>query len=428
MSDAVPPETTRDLLAEIASREPAEPRPAELERRERTFVRWLLGTIAVLVVLLLAGLWWLDPVSATGRQTRFSVVENGGVRQAKLDLMEELPAAPEILVLGSSRSMKLDPEVIEAVTGKTAFNGGVSGGTSKDVYLYARYADQLWANDGDETEFPHLVIGVMNDVLRNDGTAAFDPRLRRFLPAAQRTPAFRETVKALLQWKTLQAARRSVPTVVRRDGVDTLLDPEGKSGAVTADLATEGAQRGNKKENFSARGMQEFPPVRNEKAPIAARVEAQMTEYVARSYTADAEYTGADAVGVEMLRRTIRLANDNGDVPTLWKTPFQPSAIDFLPDSYEARNERFDEVIEELQDDEDLEFNYVDFDDIAEFGGVASDFYDGIHMTEANTERIIRRLDELGLLTRSGTTDGDTTKKKTAADTTAAAVVPAAAD
>lgn len=174
--------TTRDLLADVASREPHTPRAVSLERAERRYVRWLLATLLLGCVTLIAVLWWLDPISVTGRQTRFSVVENGGVRQAKLDLMEELPAAPDVLVLGSSRSMKLDPAEIERVSGSTAFNGAVSGGTSRDMYLYARYAEQLWGGGGaGADQYPHLVIGVVNDVLRFSGTAVLDPRFRSAL-------------------------------------------------------------------------------------------------------------------------------------------------------------------------------------------------------------------------------------------------------
>lgn len=402
-----PAPTTRDLLAEVASREPHEPRPKELERNERRFVRWLLSITFITVAVLLAVLWWLDPISTTGRQTRFSVVENGGVRQAKLDLMENLEAPPGVLVLGSSRSMKIDPATIKELTGDTAFNGGVSGGTSKDVYLYTRYAEQLWANDGDRSKFPHLVIGVMNDVLRNDSTAAFDPRLRRFLPSSQQRPAYLDQAKALLQWKTIDAAQRAVRSVVPRDGWDTLLDPEGRTGAVSADLATEGGQRGNQKRNLRENGFQIFNPVKRMDVPVNRRVRNQMKVYVQNSYGGETPYSGADDIGISFLKRTIQLANRNGDVPTLWKTPFQPVANGILPPEYADRDERFEEVIAELQKDDSLEFTYErGFEDLDYFGGVAKDFYDGIHMTPKNTDRVLEKLDELGLLAKKNTAAG----------------------
>jgi hypothetical protein len=389
--------TTRDLLAEVASREPHAPRPAQLERRERRFVRWLLLATLLACAALLAAMWWLDPISVTGRQTRFSVVENGGVRQAKLDLMERLPAPPEVLVLGSSRSMKLDPEVIERVSGATAFNGGVSGGTTQDMYLYAKYADELW---GDE-RYPHLVLGVVHDVFRYTGTAALDPRLKKFLPRKQQQRSPLKVAEQLLQIKTVDAAAHAVRKVVPRDGVSSLLHPTEGVGRHDAALATTGRQKSNQVENLSPLGMQEFDPAGDYSKPIAARVETHMTTFVKNSYTADPTYTGMDDRGLDLLVKTIQLANSHGDVPTLWVTPFQPGAIQYLPkDEYAKRDGKFRDTIRKLQRDKDLglRFEFVDFADIASFDGDPDAFYDGIHMKPENTAKIVARLQELGLL------------------------------
>ena len=394
--------TTRTLLADVASREPHDVRPPDRHRADRRFVRWLLASILLACLGLLAILWWLDPISVTGRQTRFSVVENGGVRQAKLDLMEELTAAPDVLVLGSSRSMKLDPAEIDEVSGATAFNGAVSGGTSQDMYLYARYADKLWGGGGgSDDEYPHLVIGVVNDVLRFTGTAAHDPRLKQFLPKEDRQRNPLETVEQLLQLKTVEAAARATRRVVPRDGMGALLDPTGGATEVDAGLATTGKQKGNQRENLDERGMQLFDPGADYSAPLAKRVETQMTNFVKRSYVADQAYQGVDPRGLDLLRRTIRLANEHGDVPTLWVTPFQPDALEYLPEAYQDRDRAFRAAIEELQADDDLEFTFVDLDDLESFDGDPQAFHDGIHMTVANTARVIARLHRDGALVRA---------------------------
>ncbi|MCW2949585.1 MAG: hypothetical protein JWN41_598 [Thermoleophilia bacterium] len=398
--------TTRELLAEIAARDTdadaqLEARPVERVRLERRFVTWLLAAILILVVIIFAVLWWLDPVSATGRQTRFSVVENGGVRQAKLDLMERLAAPPHVLVLGSSRSMKIDPKTIHDFTGQTAFNGGVSGGTSKDIYLYARYADQLWGVD--QHRFPHLVIGVVNDVFRDAGTAGFDPRLRRFLPSADRQRKPLQVVQALLEWKTLQSAARVTPKVVHRDGYGALVHPVQKSGALNADLAVTGKQQSNQAKNFSSRGFQLFNPVRSLKTPLARRMDVQMREYVKNTYTNDPTYTGIDQTALVLMRRTIALANQNGDVPTIWVTPYHPrAAAKYLPHpEYERRNKVFLDAMHRLQADPNLHFTFVEeTSDIASYGGVASEFYDGIHQMPSNLTRVMRYLHDRGLLAR----------------------------
>jgi hypothetical protein len=388
--------TARELLAQVASRLPHAPRAAELEHRERRFVRWLLLFTALFMTVLFGTLWWLDPISVTGRQTRFSIVENGGVRQAKLDLMQELKSPPDVLVLGSSRSMKLDPADIERVSGATAFNGAVSGGTTKDMFLYASYAEELWGGEG---EYPHLVLGVVHDVFRDEGTAALDPRLKKFLPRAAQDHPPLEVAKQLLTVKTVEAGWRASREVVPRDGWSSLLHPTEGVGRHDAALATTGKQKGNQRENLSARGMQQFDPSVDYKRPLDKRVETQMRSFVERSFQADADYTGVDEGGLDYLVKMIRIANSHGDVPTLWVTPFNPEAIQYLPaEEYERRDTKFRDTIRELQRDKALRFEFVDLADLDTFGGDPDEFYDGIHMTPKNTELVIEHLDAEGLL------------------------------
>jgi hypothetical protein len=366
------------------------------------YVRWVLLLVAAACAVLLAALWWLDPISVTGRQTRFSVVENGGVRQAKLDLMEQLESPPRVLVLGSSRSMQLDPADVEEAAGVEAFNGGVSGGTSQDMYLYARYAEELWADHPDG--YPHLVLGVVNDVLRDSGTSVLDPRLRRYLPRTERERDPIDVADQLLQLKTVESAARGVRHVVRRDGIAALADPTGGDGSVDAGLARVGRQNGNRLDLLDARGMK-LPVPGEDEGTLRSRIDEQMAEFVERSYEADTAFTGVDPRGLEMLRRTIRLANANGDVPTLWVTPFHPDALPMLPAQHADRDRRFRAALEQLGQEKELRFELVDFAQLDSFGGDPADFHDGIHMTVDNTARVIRRLHALGQLDPAPLTD-----------------------
>jgi hypothetical protein len=283
---------------------------------------------------------------------------------------------------------------VQRVSGATAFNGGVSGGTSRDMYLYAKYAEQLWGD-----HYPHLVLGVLNDVLRYTGTASRDPRLKRFLPTSEQQQNQLQVAGALLQITTLEAAVRAVHRVVPRDGAASLLHPEQGTGRIDASLATPGRQRSNQRQNLDARGMQLFDPVPDMNVPLAKRIETQMRPFVQRSYTGDPGYTGVDPKGLDMLRRTIELANRHGDVPTLWVTPYAPGAMQYLPkEQYDRRDHAFREAIKRLQADDSLHFAFVDFADISAFGGSPTEFFDGIHMTEKNTAKVIEQLDAQGLL------------------------------
>ena len=204
--------------------------------------------------------------------------------------------------------------------------------------------------------------------------------------------------------KTLQSAARVTPKVVQRDGWGSLLHPVQKTGALRADLAVEGKQQSNQKKNFAADGLQLFNPVKSMKVPLKKRIDGQMRTYVANTYTNDPEFSGIDPAALVRMRRTIMLANQLGDVPTIWVTPYQPqAAATYLPaDQYKARNEVFLDAMQELEDDPSLDFNFVrETEDLASFGGKPGDFYDGIHMLPANTQRVMAYLDSKGLLARA---------------------------
>lgn len=369
-----------------------------IERRAaRGFVRWLLATTLALVLAVAAVNLWLDPVGATGRQTRFSAVENAGVRQAKLDLLEALDAPPDVLVLGSSRSRTIDPADIERATGgRTAFNAAVSGGTTRDTWLYTKWVRARWGRE----RFPHLVIGVVNDVFRDaPGSAALDPRLKALVPTGEeRGATVRGAADAAVQLATLEAGVRAARRVVARDGLGALLHPEQGGEVDDAASFAEPATMGTAEHpRFDADGMQLFEPG-DQSRPLRERVDVQMRSYVQRAYVTDAAFTGIDARGADYFRRTIRIANDAGDVPTVWITPFQPRAKRLLPEAHAARDRRFREFLRDLQDTDGMRFHVVDLSDVDDFGGTATDWYDGIHMQPANTRRVVERLEELGEL------------------------------
>ncbi len=104
----------------------------------RRFVTIVLAGSALLVsvTLLLNGL--VDPYARYGTNLINPLVEQP--RRDKYLLLHDLAPPPDILILGSSRAMTLRPALIEALTGKTAFNAGVSRAMPLDYYIFSHYA------------------------------------------------------------------------------------------------------------------------------------------------------------------------------------------------------------------------------------------------------------------------------------------------
>lgn len=59
-------------------------------------------------------------------------------RSIKLDLIAKLTRGPQILILGDSRGRTADPTFLQRLTGRTAFNAAVMGGSAPDAWVFIR--------------------------------------------------------------------------------------------------------------------------------------------------------------------------------------------------------------------------------------------------------------------------------------------------
>src|SRR5713226_9571413 len=136
----------------------------------------------------------------------------------KLELLRS--QRPQLLVLGSSRVLKLEPAYLERRTGLRAFNLGVASGQPEDSLCLFRYATERL-----RLPVRRVVLGV--DVDSFTPTAPVnpqlrkDPRLRGFLPPELR-PRWTAPIGDLLEALTLEQLTLSIralrPRSVRRLG------------------------------------------------------------------------------------------------------------------------------------------------------------------------------------------------------------------
>jgi hypothetical protein len=104
-----------------------------------------------------------------------------GDRRTKLELVEQLSAAPHVLILGSSRARIARPATVKKLTGGAAFNAGVHAGTSADEYVFTRLLAQ---------KFPHarpaylifVDVSIASDVVNSE--LADEPLAQPFLGSA----------------------------------------------------------------------------------------------------------------------------------------------------------------------------------------------------------------------------------------------------
>jgi hypothetical protein len=153
----------------------AEAAEATVARPTRFVVGFLVACLGALAAVLAFNAV-IDPYALAGTGIVPTAVEPD--RSIKLDLLQHLKRGPQILIMGSSRSRQAEPSYLQELTGLTGFNAGVTGGTSADEYVFARFAADL---------FPHQKrryiwftdIGLAGGgVLPQLGN---DPRARRYL-------------------------------------------------------------------------------------------------------------------------------------------------------------------------------------------------------------------------------------------------------
>jgi hypothetical protein len=120
--------------------------------------------------------------------------------------------APQVLVMGSSRMMQVQPAYVEALTGKTTFNYGVSAATPVDFITQLRYVLRIGAK-------PEVVIvGVDEASCANFASRYYIQTashwgLFRSMPIIERVETASDVLKSVdlnTTWSSLKTAVKPV--------------------------------------------------------------------------------------------------------------------------------------------------------------------------------------------------------------------------
>jgi hypothetical protein len=164
-------------LGSFAWAEEAEAAPAS----PRRFVGGFLCSFLAVLAAVFAFNVVIDPLALAGTGIVPTAVEPD--RSIKLDLLQHLRRGPQILILGDSRGRQAQPSQLERLTGHSAFNAAVTGGSAPEAYVFVRYAADrfpqqrrryIWFTDNG------LASGIVQPQLSQD------PRARRYLSGIPR--------------------------------------------------------------------------------------------------------------------------------------------------------------------------------------------------------------------------------------------------
>jgi hypothetical protein len=350
---------------------PPELRPAS-GRRQRRFV-WLILLAALLVVAVVGAFnAVVDPYGTVGTGVVGPAVWTD--RSEKVRLIERLPVPPRVVVLGSSRAMKVQPSYLTKLTGLPAFNAAVSSGRPVDAYVFVRFLQERYP----DTPRSYLWLldqeAFADDII--DPTLLADPALSGYLPRETRWRGRAGDLTWLLSWSTLKLSWTTWREG-RRDGAraEPAAAPEDRQGGPPPRFAADGFRESDAHTRAAARGRDLSKGI------------AQSQRIFVRRYRTG--FPGLAGSPREFLVRSVEAMNARGATPVIVLSPVHPTLLREL-DRY-GWSERHRDVVAYLRSlQSSHDFVLLDMSRIDSFGGSPRAFYDGVHMTPSNYRRLMR--------------------------------------
>jgi hypothetical protein len=326
---------------------------------QRRFVAGFLGSFLAVLAAVLAFNVVVDPLALAGTGLVPTAVEPD--RSIKLDLLQRLQHGPQILILGDSRGRQAQPSQLERLTGHTAFNAAVTGGSAPEAYVFVRYtADRfphqrrryIWFTD------EGLASGIVQPQL------AQDPRARRYLPDAPRfglgdVKTYLSTDATKDSWRVFEKC------VLATCHTKINYNPDG---------------------SLSRQSLRFLPEhARSLKRSIAARLAGvRANRETLKQARRDLAVPGRFAY----LDRMLAFMNQRGEVPVIVLNPLYPSVLaaeekDGFP-AHQATMEKLAQLHRRFR------FVLVNCEDIRAWHGTSYDWSNASHVNRRNMRRELR--------------------------------------
>lgn len=312
--------------------------PVRTALRDRVFHE---RTIAWLVVAVISASALAGDIEAASRPWARADTHRSEDRSVKLDLISRLTVPPETVVLGSSRSRRAEPSRLQKLTGRTAFNAGVRGGTAADAWVLTRYLAACAPLAGKRRYIWFVDAGVATNGVPPELKA--DPRAVPYLEEGLGGPA------------------AGKPDCSPRAAPDSIHRADGSYTAAYTRLLPEHAR------DLASEVRELVDSIRSQ--PVTQTGPPSAKRYV-------------------WFERTLAFMNAHGARPVIVFNPIHPAVLSALrargfptrrySSAYLARlHHRFDFVV-------------VDAEDIRTWGGSASGFWDPTHINFANMRTLLR--------------------------------------
>jgi hypothetical protein len=344
------------------------PDPPEIPPSKGRQTLWFLVVLVVAAAATMAAIGTLntlaDPYGLAGLRLLPSTTTSD--RSIKADLVEELRLPPQLIVLGSSRSMLFEPAYLKQKTGLRTFNAGLNAGGPADVWamvhlIHDRFPDSkpsyLW--------FVDVESFVPFSVQRR---TALEPRLARYIDGTAANTSWERVVARVFEdratffsWVT---ARESLRVLTHR------------KQAVRAQNAY--------RKRFKADGS--YSHSQGSTRAVFAKFYLKSEQHYRDLYTN--VYHKLDPTVESYFERTLGYMNAHGAKPLLVLTSISPRLVKVVgPLGWYQRHSQVVDFVQSLHGR--YRFVFVDLTDIRTFKGDPRGFSDGVHLTTANTRRTV---------------------------------------
>lgn len=276
---------------------------------------------------------------------------------------------PDVLILGSSRSVELDPAQVRRLTGQATFNAGISSATPRELRAMAQYADLRTPG-----RYPHLVVMLSIEAFQNVRRSTV--RVRQYQSRIDRTYAACGEVASCGRDWMVAARRLSLDALRRQAGDDGWLRTQRADGKQVDSMLRRWDREGVDMERLRDRR-------------IAIRVRSYRPGGFDRLYPAP----------MAAFEDVLATANARGVRPYVALTSMHPRCIRICgPAGWNARRSEARQYLSQLQERHD--FGLLDMSHASSWKGTAADFYDEVHPRPSGAAKIVRRLASVGAFER----------------------------
>ena len=288
------------------------------------------------------------PVAATATYPPYpsSLIVKSELR-LKADLIRRnLDRSPQLVFFGGSRSQRFDPVFARRRTGLRAVNVALSCARPEAAWAYLNWFFRRWPDAQ-----LRCVWGMQSGMLRDldlDPALLQDRRFYRYFPD-----------------DLLAQQRAHLP--------DSKAEMPHTYGFM--------------RNRYSARGMLLWNRY-DQRLTQGYTLRRALDAYIARMLHTSARSSEPDTLARQYFEKTLQLLNDHGATPAIVIMPIHPRVLRVMKaHDMGAERQKLREYLAGLS--ETLNIKVLDFTTIGSFNGKAEWFYDGVHITRRNSNRVI---------------------------------------